>query len=126
VIGEELESRFFKVLGTVSSLTPPPATHFTIHLRTFTKTALPVVGLNRDLRSHVARHCCRHRANVYHGKGVLCAMPGYRFVPEKAEGTKKGREGSREGTSMIGVNDGIIASPCLKRDPRWWWWWCCC
>jgi hypothetical protein len=81
-IGEELESRFFKVLGTVSSL----ATQALQWLYLGLLRRGP--GLDRDLCNNVDRYCGRHYTTGYHWKNILCAMSWYRFVSKKAEGTK--------------------------------------
>lgn len=81
-IGGELESRFFKVLGTVSSLAAQA--QGSVYSGLLRRSP----DLGRDLRNNVDHYCCGHCATVYYWEQFLCAMSWHRFISEKAEGTK--------------------------------------
>lgn len=101
-IGEELQSRFFKVLSCVRSSSLCPSLRRVL----FLTQVCPVLGVGRDLCYHVARDRRSHHSTFYHGQDVLCTMSRNGSVSEAAEGREDGFERS-EGGSMIAVQDGV-------------------
>ena len=105
-IGEELESRFFKVLSCVSSFSTR---------RSCGNLLTPVsrfLGIDRDMRHHVDCDCFEDRTTLPLGQDVLCAMSGYRFVPEK--GKERGdRIGKLERGSVINANGRNFPAACI-------------
>lgn len=61
----------------------------------------PILDICSDMCRYVACDCRRDRATLYYGQDVLCALSGYRPVPEEAEGRENGFERSKKGISMI-------------------------
>ncbi len=56
----------------------------------FLTLLLTLLGIDRDMCHHVARDCRRDCATFYYGENVLCTVPGYGFVPERAEEREHG------------------------------------
>ena len=77
-LGEEIESRFFKILSCVSSVL------FVLWSHRFTfKTVLTYEGSGCDLCHHVARNCGGNSPSLSYWADILCPMSRYGFVPER-------------------------------------------
>ncbi len=109
-IGEELESRFFKVLSCVRSFSFRPS----LTRAFFLTLVLPALGFDSDMYHYVARDCCTDSAAFYHGQDVLCPMPGYGFVPETAEGREDGFERAKGGSMIVVNRDSAVVSSMLS------------
>jgi hypothetical protein len=77
-IGEELESRFFKVTSCVSSHLRPND-----DLKRLLMIVPSDLGIDGDLRHYVVRSYCRDSAAFFNRQDVFRAVSGYRSVPEK-------------------------------------------
>jgi hypothetical protein len=81
-IGEELESRFFKVTSCVSLYR---------HAHNYKSLLILIpsgLGINGIMRHHVARGCCKDSAALFNRQDVLCTLSRYRSVPKKSRGDR--------------------------------------
>ena len=84
VLGEELESRFFKILSIVSSRTLSIFTHLTLLLtEVLTVSSL---GLHNYLHHRLALYRSPNDTTINHRQDVLCAVSRNGSVPKEVEG----------------------------------------
>jgi len=85
-IGEELESRFFKVLSCVSDM----LSHPDLALQRLLTPVSYGAGAHRSMRPNVAGCRCWDSAAVDHRQDVFRTLFRYGFVPEKKTWPKRG------------------------------------